>query len=484
MMPIWSIFLIVGSACLIEYFLLKMTYTLKIRKLELDSIKLADAELALKNQAEELIRLKSDLSTADKELAVKEQKLLRIDELNQRNQNLEEERNSLSSQITLLKQDKARLETQLAEQNTKFQEQVELLKGAKEQLKLEFENLAQKILEEKTSKFTEQNRQNLDQILNPFKEQIKSFREKVEEVYASEGKERYSLMKNLEKLQSLNETLQQEAHNLVRALKADTKAQGDWGEIILLRLLENSGLKEGIHYKMQEQFKTEEESLRPDVILYLPNNRHIIIDSKVSIVAYERYFNAENDKQREDGLNQHIKSLKKHVDELAEKRYDYIKELTTLDFVIMFVPIEAAFMVAVDRDRSLFTDAYKKHILLVCPSTLLVTIQMIASIWRMEDQNVNARRIADEAAAMYEKFVRFVDSLDEISSALKKGQDSCDKAYKHLATGRGNLIRRATNLVSLGVKTSKQLPEKLLLDTELESDAEELPLNERTCQPG
>lgn len=401
--------------------------------------------------------LKSELSVAH---ALNEKQKSRFEEV-------AVELKTANEYVSDLKQKNTELETRLLEQNKYAKEQLESLTAAKELMKQEFENLAQKILDEKGNKFSEQSKEQLNIILNPFKTQISEFKTKVEEVYIKEGQERFNLTKQIEQMHKAYEMLGQEANNLVRALKADTKAQGNWGEIILNRLLENSGLIEGVHYQTQAHFKTDEEkAMRPDVVVFLPSNRHIIIDSKVSIKAYEQYYNAVDDNERDKALKAHILSIKNHVKELAVKRYDFIKELTTLDFVFMFIPIEAAFMTAMDYDRDIFTEAYNQHVLIVCPSTLLVTLQMINSIWRVEDQNKNAKEIAEQGAKLYDKFVGFVNSLTDINKFLDKSQETYQKAYSQLVDGRGNLISQAQKLIKLGVKSKSisGIPDRVLLD--------------------
>jgi DNA recombination protein RmuC len=446
MVSITVFVIVLVVVCAIEWLIIKLLSSQKLQKAEtkcqMAELKSAEYSFKLEEHKQTLDKLNVDLKQQDLNArTIQEKSIQTISEL----------------------------QTRLTEQALKFKEQMELLTTAKDQMKLEFESLAQKIFEEKGTKFAEQNKENLTTILSPLKEQLRDFKTKVEEVYDKEGKERFTLTKQIEQMHKAYETLSQEANNLVRALKADTKTQGDWGEIILNRLLENSGLIEGIHYKTQAHFSADEEkAFRPDVIIELPGNRQIIVDSKVSIKAYEQYYNAASDAEREEALKAHIKSLKNHIRELAVKRYDFIKELTTLDFVFMFIPIEAAFMVALDFDRDIFTEAYNQHVLIVCPSTLLVTLQMINSLWRVEDQNRNANLIADQGARLFEKFVGFVENLTDIKKHLDRSLDAYQKAHSQLTEGKGNLISQATKLIKLGVKSKSKLPEKILLDAETE----------------
>jgi DNA recombination protein RmuC len=412
------------------------------------------------------------------------------DELKSQNTKLETEKAAAAEQVSALLQERAALQTRLSEQEKNLKEQVANLEQAKTQLKLEFENLAQKILDEKGTKFSEQSKEQLSVLLNPFKEQMAEFKKKVEDVYVDEKTQRVSLKNEIDKMHKAYETLSEEANNLVRALKADTKTQGDWGEIILNRILENSGLKEGIHYQTQASFKTEEErQLRPDVIIQLPGNRQIVVDSKVSIKAYETYYNASTEQEREEALKAHVRSIRNHIRELSAKKYDNIEALTTLDFVFMFIPIEAAFMVALDTDRELFTEAYNLHVLLVCPSTLLVTLQMINSIWRVEYQNRNSLSIADQGKKLLEKLVGFMDNMEKIQTSLAQSQKAYTEAYGQLFSGKGNLISQAKKLLELGVKASPKAQDKLVRYTEsaellqLEDETEDKSKQDQENQP-
>jgi DNA recombination protein RmuC len=334
-------------------------------------------------------------------------------------------------------------------------------------MKLEFENLAQKIFEEKGKTFTEQNKANLDLILNPFKQQITDFKAKVEEVYVNEGKERFNLTDQIKKMHEAYESLSKEANNLVHALKADTKTQGDWGELNLRRILDYTGLKEGLHYFSQPNYQNEDgENLRPDIVVNLPDNRQIIVDSKVSLVGYERYFNAETDAEKVQGKTDHLRSIRQHITELSEKKYEDLKGINTLDFVLMFIPVEAAYFVAINEDPELYKQASAKKVLLVCPSTLLITLQLVGSLWRIDSQNKNVIKIADQGAKLYDKFCGFVEDLSNIKDSMDKVGSHYEKAWNKLTAGNGNLINQAQKLIDLGIKTKKKLPEHLLLEAE------------------
>ncbi len=457
-------------AVVVEWFLLQQNHKQLINELKENQERMIgyqkeEAEKAivsLKTGYENLFKMKQE----ETDKAAIELKLI-IEKLNQDINAAYVSAEAYREQIIHLTQKNAELETRLKEQFQKYQEQIELLNQAKEQMKQEFENLAQKIFEEKGKTFAEQNKSNLDLILNPFRQQITDFKQKVEEVYTNEGKERFSLTEQIKKMHEAYESLSNEANNLVRALKADTKTQGDWGEINLRRILEFTGLKEGLHYFVQPNYQTEEgETFRPDIVVNLPDMRQIIIDSKVSLIGYERYFNATDEIEKEQGIKDHLKSVRKHIQELSDKKYEDLKGINTLDFVLMFVPVEAAYFVALNNDAEIYQMASMKKVLLVCPSTLLITLQLVSSLWRIDSQSKNVIKIAEQGAKLYDKFVGFVENFTEIKSNLDKTLKSYENAHGQLVDGSGNLVSQAQKLVELGVKSKKQLSNKLLLEAQ------------------
>jgi DNA recombination protein RmuC len=331
-------------------------------------------------------------------------------------------------------------------------------------LKMEqrFELLANKLLEEKSEKFTKQNSKQLEAILHPFKEKISTFEKKVNDVYQQEAKDRSSLKGEIKTLVELNQKISAEAQNLARALKGDSKKQGNWGEFILEKVLERSGLQKGQEYEVQ--FSTTNDNgrrIQPDVIVHLPDKKHLVIDSKVSLVAYEQVINAENEAERLEHLKSHLLSLKNHIKGLSEKNYAAAKDIDSPEFVLLFVPIESSFAIAVQEDNDLFQYAWERKIVLVSPSTLLATLRTVASLWKQEKQTKNALEIARQAGGLYDKFVGFIDDMQKIEASIENAEKAYKNAFNKLQSGSGNLIRRAEKIRDLGVKTSKNLPESL-----------------------
>jgi DNA recombination protein RmuC len=411
--------------------------------------------------------LATDLATLEERLASREEQLRRqAEELQTKGTRLD----TLIQDKTELERNKARLATELKEEVRRSEENLKILNDSKKELQIQFENLANQIFDEKTKAFADQTRTNLDSILTPFKERIVAFEKKVTEVYATEGKERHSLIKEVQRLQELNQKIGVEAENLTKALKGDTKMQGTWGEIILERILEESGLRKGIEYDSQGGFRdVEGKLLKPDVVVHLPEEKDIIIDSKVSLIAYEKYVRAENDDDRDRAVKEHLISINAHLKGLESKKYDELPGIKSLDFVLMFVPVESAFMLAIDKDSEIFRKAFDKNIMIVSPSTLLVTLRTIQNIWRYEYQNKNALEIAERAGKLYDKFVGFVADLEWIGDQIDSTRKAYDSAHNKLVSGKGNLISRAQTLIDLGVKSRKHLPASVIQGADIET---------------
>jgi DNA recombination protein RmuC len=410
--------------------------------------------------AEELIQLRTQLS---------EESNLRSG-LQSQNEYIKQENEGLKgelkqNQTELLKLNNELSTTREESKNllSRMNEQKQELTQLKEQFTKEFENLANKIFEEKTQKFTDQNKTNLSEILTPLGEKIKDFEKKVNDVYVNESKDRASLKEQLNMLQSLNQQMSKETQNLTKALKGETKTQGNWGEFILESVLEKSGLVKDREYSIQQSFTTEEgKRYQPDVIINLPEGKTLIVDSKVSLVAYEKFWSSEEETEKTIALKEHLQSLRNHIKGLSDKNYQNLYEVKSLDFVILFVPIEPAFALAMQADPALFNEAFDKNIVIVSPSTLLVTLKTVASIWRFEYQNRNAIDIAKKAGDLHDKFVGFVDDLIGLGNKMRDSQKAYEGAMNKLSTGAGNIVKRTDELRKLGAKASKSLPQTLL----------------------
>lgn len=375
----------------------------------------------------------------------------------------------------------SKLNTTIEKERENSEEKLAFLNEAKEKLTLEFENLGNKIFEDKSKKFVDQNKTNLESLLNPLREQIKDFDKKVSDTYEKDTKERVSLSSQIEQLKNLNERIGQDAINLTKALKGQSKTQGTWGEVILEKVLEMSGLRKGEEYETQSSFRSAEgRQLRPDVIVHLPDDKDVIIDSKVSLNAYEKYSSAEDDIERQNALKEHLLSINNHIKELGVKNYEEIQELRSLNYVLMFIPIESAFMLAIENDKSIFKNAFDKDIILVCPSTLLATLRTIQSIWQYEKQSRNAIEISDRAGKLHDRFVEFIDHLQNVGTRLNQASTAYEDSIKALSKGRGNLVRQVTQLKKLGAKAKKSIDKNLVDDEFEEVDTE----NENTLPLG
>jgi DNA recombination protein RmuC len=352
-------------------------------------------------------------------------------------------------------------------QRERLSEQENYIQTLQQQFKLEFENIANKLLDDKSKSFTEHNRTQLDVILNPFKEKLKDFEEKVDKVYKAESDERNVLKGEINKLVENNRLMSEETQNLTKALKGDQKKQGNWGEMILEKVLERSGLVKDREYRVQASMVGPDGNrLQPDVVIDMPDGKHLIVDSKVSLVAYERLVNSDNEAERGAFAKEHVKSIQNHINDLCGKNYQDLYQINSPDFVLLFVPIESSFSVAVQLDEELFNYAWDRRVVIVSPSTLLATLGTVASIWKQERQNKNVLEIARLSGAMYDKFFNFVEDLEDIGKNLKQTEKAYDKAINKLSTGAGNLTVTADKIKKLGAKASKQLDQKYIDDQE------------------
>lgn len=376
---------------------------------------------------------------------------------------IEEERAELLSELNKERQEKSSREALFEAQRQKLQEQRQYVEELQIRFKAEFENVANQVLKEKTKEFTETNRTNLDVLLNPLKENIKAFEQKVENSYKVESAERFTLKGTIDELIKQTKLIQDDANNLTKALKGDNKKQGNWGEMVLDKLLEGSGLIEGINFTRQTGIILEDGSrFLPDVILNLPDEKHIVIDSKVSLVAYERLVNAEEETEREILIKQHIGSIKSHISGLSSKNYQDLYKINSPEFVLLFIPIESSFSIAIQYDQELFDFAWNKKVVIVTPSTLLATLKTVASIWKQEQQTKNAIDIATKAGQLYDKFVGFVTDLQKVGDSIAKSNKAYADAMNKLTIGSGNLVNRAETLRKLGAKTTKSIDERLI----------------------
>ena len=415
-------------------------------RIELKSRPLAEAEkLETKIRELELGRAQKEEKIANLENALSETK----DTLD----------NIQKKEIELIEK-LAREETERIGSENRLKEQREEFDKIKDQLKIDFKNLANSLLEEHSAKFTEQNKTNIDNILKPLGEKIKEFKDKVENTHTAQSRDGVALREQIKQLTELNVKMSEEANNLTNALKGQSKTMGNWGELILETILENSGLKKGEEYLIRESFRKDDgKRSQPDVIINLPDQKHLVIDSKVSLVAYERYCSSkENDGNREKHLKDHITSIRTHVGDLSKKNYQDLYQISAPDFVMMFVPLDPALIIALQNERNLFIDAFNKGIFLVCPATLLFALRTIATLWKREKQNANAMEIARRGGALYDKFVGFYEQLENLGTCIKKTQECYDDSLNKLKTGKGNLVRQVEMIKELGARSSKSLP--------------------------
>jgi len=415
----------------------------------------------------------SDLrATLTTELAAKQ---ARLNEWEQTYRELQSEVAILRAQLMQRGAELAASQASLEATRAQGEEKLALLQSARQELSDQFRALAAEIMDEKSRKFVELNQSSMTQLLTPLQGALTGFRQKVEEVYVNESKDRSALGEQLKILTELNGTLREETNSLTKALKGDVKAQGDWGEVILDRLLESAGLMEGEHYRTQESHRDGEgDRVIPDVVLYLPNERQMVVDSKVTLTAYTEFAGATTDEAREAALKAHLEAVRRHVKGLSEKNYQNLYALKSPDFVVLFMPLEGAFMAAVARDADLFQYAWKRNVLLVSPSTLLFVVRTIAHMWRQEEQKRNVQEIASRGAALYDKFVGFTGDLSKVGDHLAKARESYDEARKKLSVGSGNLVRQAEMLRDLGVRPTKTMPADLAATLDEDTDDEDV----------
>ncbi|MCH2040773.1 MAG: DNA recombination protein RmuC [Saccharospirillaceae bacterium] len=412
----------------------------------------------------------------------------RAEALQRQQETLQQELAETKRQLDTQHQQRSELETQLATEQQSSQQQqqhneekLQLLQENKEQLLKEFELLSQKVLEQKTQQFNEQNKQQteqqkqgLDALLNPFRQQLDGLRKKVEDVHLHDAKDRATLRTQITELHKLNQQMSSEAQALTTALRGEQKVQGNWGEMVLETVLERSGLRAGEEYVREQSHHDDSgQRYRPDVIINLPEGKHIIVDSKVSLTAYSESVNAETDEQRDAALKRHVESVRIHIKSLSEKAYQQLEGLNSPDFVFLFMPIEPAFMAAFQQDEQLFNEAFERRIVVVTPTTLLAALRTVASLWAIERRNRNTEKIADQARLVYEKVVSLVEYMEKLGKQLNTAQGTYDDAWKSLKQGRGNLLSRADNFQKLGVRVKKELARNLIEEANAEAELHE-----------
>jgi DNA recombination protein RmuC len=407
------------------------------------------AFLILKNRGQDALHAK------DTELAglVAKETLLQL-----RQQELTQQATQLQGELSRKQSDLSALQGRMDEAQASFAAREKLLRESNERMKVEFESLATKVLNAQGA----QQRQSLDVMLNPFREQIGDFRKRVEEVYRSDTKERASLLKEMQNLQSASDRINTEAENLTKALKGDNKIQGNWGELVLERILEDSGLRKDHEYFVQPTSRDEHgRTKRPDIVIRLPEGKDVVVDSKVTLVAYEQALSSEDEQARQVFMKQHVDAVKGQVKKLAEQDYDQLPDLRSLDFVLLFIPIESAFTLAMELDSKLFVEAFNKRIMLVSPTTLMMALRIIDNLWQVEKQNRNAQDIAQRAGALYDKLQGVVEEVDKLGKQLGTVQGTYDTLYGRLASGRGNLVGQAEKLRELGAPVKKPIVPQL-----------------------
>ena len=412
------------------------------------------------------------------ELATRGERL-RLLELNQDGMRLElvqaqRTQQQLHEQLATLGRELATATTRLEEERRQAEEKLSLLREmsdtSRKALTDEFKNLANSIFEDKSKRFTEQNLEGLGQILTPFRERLTEFKTRVEEMHHQDAQQQASLKTELTQLKELNRQMTEEAHSLATALKGQSKMQGNWGELVLENVLARSGLQADRDYRREVSFTTESGRQRPDVIVYLPQQKHLIIDAKVSLNAYTRYVNADDELDRKAALREHVQAVSDRITELADRRYFDLGELNSPDMVFMFIPIESAFVEAMRADEQLFQKALERNVLVATPTTLLTSLNIVRQLWRFEHQNAHSAELADSASQLYQKFLGFISSMEDLGRKLDSAKASYTTAYSQLYSGRGNLIKRAKDFERLGVAVQKELPQELVDKAELELD--------------
>ena len=442
------------------------SYKIKNASNEQELSQFGETKESLKSTNESFLELQGRFNELEKELSQTKAKLESAESIYEallgEHKELRERNEEVLENNSRYRTNNARLLMKLESEERHVSSQKEMMAAHKKEIKNELESMAKKVFDGNSQKFAEFSKENLDNMIKPLQTQISEFKKQVSDTYDTESRDRAVLKNEIKSLKELNEKISKDAINLTNALKGESKQQGVWGEMVLEHVLEASGLRKGYEFEREVSLRTDDnEILRPDVIVHLPDNRDLIIDAKTSLVAYERYVNAENEESKAKYLKAHLDSIKNHVSELSKKNYERLKEVNTLDFIFMFMPIEGALAVALEHDNSIYDNAFKSKILLVGPTTLLVAMRAVENVWKFERQNQNAQEIARRAGAMYDKFVGFSEDLMKISRQIDGIQGSFSAARNKLSDGKGNLVGQVQKLKELGAQTSKKIPKAL-----------------------
>ena len=470
--PLLWIYLFAASAAgaavtaLIAFFLYRSArkrYFEQMTRMQQDAqYKIEELEKSLAESMDEVQERQERLNAAGIENAALKERLQRLSALESENRVLEEMLESARSQNLALEKELSETVTRLESERKHAQKSIEELKEARESMQKEFKVLAAQIMEENSRRFGMVSKEGVEQVLKPLQQQVSEFKKRIEQVHIEETKEMAALLNEIKMLKDLNRKIGEDAVNLTRALKGESKQQGIWGEMVLERVLEASGLREGEEYEREVSLQdSESRRFRPDVIIHLPGDRDIIVDAKTSLVAYERYVNEEDEKQKKQYAKLHLDAVKSHIERLSEKSYGSLEGVNTLDFIFMFMPIEGALMLALQTDPALYDRAFSKKIVLVSPTTLLVALRAVENTWRHERQNRNAMEIAKKAGALYDKFVGFAEDLEKIGKQIETVRKTYDGAWRKLTEGKGNIVRRVEELHELGARATKSMPKKL-----------------------
>ncbi len=470
-----SLWVIVAGT--LVFMLLLMLCIFSVLRIRTQSYEIACLK-AGRAQVQEDVRerqVRTDELILEKERQLSSQEAL----LSQKSLQLNEAREQIQA-LSQIKERHIELQARFDEKEAQLQSQAQLLDESKKTLLREFELAANKLFESKQQSFSQTSKQGLETVLSPFKQQLKDFNKQVEDVYHKENTQRNQLIGQIGELQKQTKQISEDANNLASALKGDNKVQGQWGEIILERLLEQSGLEKGREYDTQNTYKNEDgKNFRPDVIIHLPEEKDIVVDSKVALVEYERYVNEGNEERKAASLKAHVESVRTHMKGLSLKKYEQLEGIKTLDFVFMFVPVEAAYVTAVQSSPDLFQEAYDKNIMLVSPSSLMVALRTVETMWRYEKQNANAEKIATSAGKLYDQFVLVVNAMEDVGGYISKANDSYDTVLNRLSRGRGNVLKRIDDLKKLGAKAAKSMPKRMQdrLDSDEVAPSETSPID-------